>query len=110
MLMILSRPGLLETTRIQVDVYGSRLDRERSRNRYRVSIMGLAGNLPDSVDIYAIPGFIRDVEERERLLLANDNAMKRISRHNGSTSIKKTCRCMKTACQSAHSAVMNYCR
>jgi L-serine dehydratase len=33
--------------------------------------MGLAGNMPDTVDIDAIPGFIRDVEQRQRLLLAN---------------------------------------
>ncbi len=33
--------------------------------------MGLAGNQPDTVDIDAIPAFIRDVEARGRLLLAN---------------------------------------
>jgi hypothetical protein len=33
--------------------------------------MGLAGNMPDTVDIDAIPAFIRDVETRGRLLLAN---------------------------------------
>lgn len=33
--------------------------------------MGLAGNLPDSVDIDSIPGFIKDVETRGRLLMAN---------------------------------------
>lgn len=32
--------------------------------------MGLAGNEPATVDIDSIPGFIRDVETRERLLLA----------------------------------------
>src|SRR5690606_24566698 len=33
--------------------------------------MGLAGNLPDTVDIDAIPGFIQDVNTHGRLLLAN---------------------------------------
>ncbi|RDU12490.1 serine dehydratase beta chain, partial [Citrobacter freundii] len=33
-------------------------------------IMGLAGNEPATVDIDSIPGFIRDVETRGRLLLA----------------------------------------
>ncbi|PUX42829.1 serine dehydratase beta chain, partial [Cronobacter sakazakii] len=33
-------------------------------------IMGLAGNEPATVDIDAIPAFIRDVETRGRLLLA----------------------------------------
>lgn len=33
-------------------------------------IMGLAGESPDTVDIDAIPAFIKDVEQRERLLLA----------------------------------------
>lgn len=32
--------------------------------------MGLAGNLPDTVDIDAIPGFIQDVNTHGRLLLA----------------------------------------
>ncbi|WP_303046442.1 serine dehydratase beta chain, partial [Cronobacter sakazakii] len=34
-------------------------------------IMGLAGNLPDTVDIDAIPGFIQDVNTHSRLMLAN---------------------------------------
>ncbi len=33
--------------------------------------MGLAGNLPDTVDIDAIPGFIQDVNTHGRLMLAN---------------------------------------
>ncbi|WP_413493658.1 L-serine ammonia-lyase [Morganella psychrotolerans] len=64
--------GLLEkTTRVQVDVYGSLSLTGKGHATDIAIIMGLAGNLPDAVDIDAIPGFIRDVEERERLLLAN---------------------------------------
>lgn len=33
--------------------------------------MGLAGNLPDTVDIDSIPGFIQDVNTHGRLMLAN---------------------------------------
>ena len=43
------------------------LNRERSPYRYIAIIMGLAGNLPATVDIDGIASFIRDVEETERL-------------------------------------------
>ncbi|CNK08340.1 L-serine dehydratase 2 [Yersinia frederiksenii] len=58
-------------TRITVDVYGSLSLTGKGHHTDIAIIMGLAGNLPDTVDIDAIPGFIRDVESRERLLLAN---------------------------------------
>ncbi|HGU9769861.1 L-serine ammonia-lyase [Morganella morganii subsp. morganii] len=76
--------GLLEkTTRIQVDVYGSLSLTGKGHATDIAIIMGLAGNLPDSVDIDAIPGFIRDVEERERLLLANQRHEVDFPRENG---------------------------
>ncbi|EAB8791393.1 L-serine ammonia-lyase, partial [Salmonella enterica subsp. enterica] len=76
--------GLLEkTTRIQVDVYGSLSLTGKGHATDIAIIMGLAGNLPDSVDIDAIPGFIRDVEERERLLLANQRHEVDFPRDNG---------------------------
>ncbi|WP_145578054.1 L-serine ammonia-lyase [Yersinia alsatica] len=58
-------------TRITVDVYGSLSLTGKGHHTDIAIIMGLAGNLPDTVDIDAIPGFIRNVESRERLLLAN---------------------------------------
>lgn len=58
-------------TRITVDVYGSLSLTGKGHHTDIAIIMGLAGNLPDTVDIDAIPRFIRDVESRERLLLAN---------------------------------------
>lgn len=58
-------------TRITVDVYGSLSLTGKGHHTDIAIIMGLAGNLPDTVDIDAIQGFIRDVESRERLLLAN---------------------------------------
>lgn len=63
--------GLLEnTTRIAVDVYGSLSLTGRGHHTDIAIIMGLAGNQPDNVDIDAIPAFIRDVEARGRLWLA----------------------------------------
>lgn len=63
--------GLLENvTRVAVDVYGSLSLTGKGHHTDIAIIMGLAGNLPDTVDIDSIPAFIRDVETRERLLLA----------------------------------------
>ncbi|WP_145554028.1 L-serine ammonia-lyase [Yersinia bercovieri] len=62
---------LSAVTRITVDVYGSLSLTGKGHHTDIAIIMGLAGNLPDTVDIDAIAGFIRDVELRQRLLLAN---------------------------------------
>ena len=64
--------GLLESvTRVAVDVYGSLSLTGKGHHTDIAIIMDLAGNMPDTVDIDAIPAFIRDVETRGRLLLAN---------------------------------------
>ena len=64
--------GLLPSvTRISVDGYGSLSLTGKGHHTDIAIIMGLAGNMPDTVDIDAIPGFIRDVEQRQRLLLAH---------------------------------------
>ncbi|WGE28069.1 L-serine ammonia-lyase [Edwardsiella tarda] len=64
--------GLLnDVTRVVVDVYGSLSLTGKGHHTDLAIIMGLAGNLPDSVDIDSIPGFIKDVETRGRLLMAN---------------------------------------
>lgn len=63
--------GLLESvTRVVVDVYGSLSLTGKGHHTDIAIIMGLAGNEPATVDIDAIPAFIRDVETRGRLLLA----------------------------------------
>ncbi|MBW7983176.1 L-serine ammonia-lyase [Enterobacillus tribolii] len=68
----LTEKGLMPSvTRVSVDVYGSLALTGKGHHTDIAIIMGLAGNMPDSVDIDAIPGFIRDVEQRQRLLLAN---------------------------------------
>jgi len=64
--------GLLESvTRVAVDVYGSLSLTGRGHHTDIAIIMGLAGNEPATVDIDAIPAFIRGVETRGRLLLAH---------------------------------------
>jgi L-serine dehydratase len=55
---------------VAVDVYGSLSLTGKGHHTDIAIIMGLAGNQPDTVDIDAIPAFIRDVETRGRLLLA----------------------------------------
>ncbi|MGK3142018.1 L-serine ammonia-lyase [Pantoea sp. C2G6] len=62
---------LQDVTRIAVDVYGSLSLTGKGHHTDIAIIMGLAGESPDTVDIDAIPAFIKDVEQRERLLLAN---------------------------------------
>ncbi|MHB7243828.1 serine dehydratase beta chain, partial [Klebsiella pneumoniae] len=59
--------GLLNAvTRVAVDVYGSLSLTGKGHHTDIAIIMGLAGNQPDTVDIDAIPAFIRDVEARGR--------------------------------------------
>jgi len=68
---LLSEQGKLQgVTRIAVDVYGSLSLTGKGHHTDIAIIMGLAGESPDTVDIDAIPAFIKDVEQRERLLLA----------------------------------------
>lgn len=68
---LLSEQGKLqEVTRIAVDVYGSLSLTGKGHHTDIAIIMGLAGESPDTVDIDAIPAFIKDVAQRERLLLA----------------------------------------
>ncbi|QCR36369.1 L-serine ammonia-lyase [Nissabacter sp. SGAir0207] len=68
---LVSRDLLPAVTRIAVEVYGSLSLTGKGHHTDIAIILGLAGNLPDSVDIDGIPAFIRDVTERQRLLLAN---------------------------------------
>lgn len=66
-----SQDKLTDITRIAVDVYGSLSLTGKGHHTDIAIIMGLSGASPESVDIDAIPGFIRDVEDRQRLLIAN---------------------------------------
>uniref|UniRef100_UPI0028AD60FE serine dehydratase beta chain n=1 Tax=Pantoea sp. TaxID=69393 RepID=UPI0028AD60FE len=69
---LLAEQGKLQdVTRIAVDVYGSLSLTGKGHHTDIAIIMGLAGDEPATVDIAGIPAFIQDVEQRERLLLAN---------------------------------------
>lgn len=93
--------GLLDSvTRVAVDVYGSLSLTGKGHHTDIAIIMGLAGNEPATVDIDSIPGFIRDVEERERLLLAQGRHEVDFPVTMGCVFITATCRCMKTGCRS----------
>ncbi len=68
---LIARNMLHDVTRVVVDVYGSLSLTGKGHHTDIAIIMGTAGNLPDSVDIDTIPGFIQDVNTHGRLLLAN---------------------------------------
>lgn len=68
--LLCEQEKLQDVTRIAVDVYGSLSLTGKGHHTDIAIIMGLAGESPDTVDIDAIPAFIKDVEQRERLLLA----------------------------------------
>ncbi|ALB67995.1 L-serine dehydratase [Cronobacter dublinensis 1210] len=61
---------LEKVTKVVVDVYGSLSLTGKGHHTDIAIIMGLAGNLPDTVDIDSIPGFIQDVNTHSRLMLA----------------------------------------
>ncbi|PWC31219.1 L-serine ammonia-lyase [Azospirillum sp. TSO35-2] len=56
-------------TRVAVDVYGSLALTGKGHQTDTALILGLAGNLPDSVVINEIPGFIQQVRNTRRLPL-----------------------------------------
>ncbi|HYG87679.1 MAG TPA: L-serine ammonia-lyase, partial [Azospirillum sp.] len=60
---------LADTTRVQVDVYGSLALTGKGHHTDVALILGLAGNLPDTVDIDAIPGFVARVRANQCLPL-----------------------------------------
>lgn len=69
---LLVTQGLMPSvTRVAVDVYGSLSLTGKGHHTDIAIIMGLAGNMPDTIDIDSIPAFIRDVELRQKLMLAN---------------------------------------
>lgn len=69
--LLVEQGKLLDVTRIAVDVYGSLSLTGKGHHTDIAIIMGLSGAAPDTVDIDAIPAFIQDVEQRQRLLIAN---------------------------------------
>ncbi|RDB00503.1 L-serine ammonia-lyase [Klebsiella oxytoca] len=66
----LQEKGLLhKVTRLVVDVYGSLSLTGKGHHTDIAIILGLSGYLPDTVDIDAIPGIIRDVNAMHRLFI-----------------------------------------
>lgn len=69
---LLAEKNLLSSvSRVIVDVYGSLSLTGKGHATDIAIIMGLAGNLPDTVDIDSIAPFIKQVETTGRLMLAN---------------------------------------
>ncbi|TKI08192.1 L-serine ammonia-lyase [Martelella alba] len=68
---LIARGAIDQVTRIAVEVYGSLSLTGRGHHTDSAIILGLAGNRPDTLDIDAAGAFIRDVEQRQRLMLAN---------------------------------------
>ncbi|MBJ7221488.1 MULTISPECIES: L-serine ammonia-lyase [unclassified Brenneria] len=68
---LVSQSLISSVTRIVVDVYGSLSLTGKGHHTDIAIIMGLAGNLPDNVDIDAIPAFIQQVKETHRLPILN---------------------------------------
>lgn len=67
---LIKQNQLKATTRVAVDVYGSLSLTGKGHATDMAIIMGLAGNLPDTIDIDAIPAFMRNVEQTGKLQLA----------------------------------------
>ncbi|AUH00035.1 L-serine ammonia-lyase [Prodigiosinella confusarubida] len=68
---LVSKSLISSVSSIVVDVYGSLSLTGKGHHTDIAIIMGLAGNLPDSVDIDAIPAFIQQVQQTQRLPLLN---------------------------------------
>ncbi|ATA23106.1 L-serine ammonia-lyase [Brenneria goodwinii] len=68
---LVSKALISSVTRIAVDVYGSLSLTGKGHHTDIAIIMGLAGNLPDSVDIDAIPAFIQQVKDTHKLPIFN---------------------------------------
>ena len=66
--------GLLQfVTRVRVDIYGSLALTGRGHHTDIAIILGLAGNVPETVDIDSVFERIEDVRKRERLFLGGEH-------------------------------------
>jgi L-serine dehydratase len=64
--------SLADTTSLVVDVYGSLALTGRGHKTDVAILLGLMGELPDSVDIDAIPGLIQKVRNSQHIRLGHD--------------------------------------
>lgn len=67
---LLEKHLLTSVTRIAVELYGSLALTGKGHHTDQAVILGLAGNNPDTVAIDATPAFLRDVAQRQVLMLA----------------------------------------
>lgn len=74
---------LTSITRIAVKVYGSLAMTGKGHHTDQAIILGLAGNSPDTVAIDATSAFLRDVAQRQRLMLAGTSHEVDFSREGG---------------------------
>lgn len=70
---LVSQSLIASVTDIVVDVYGSLSLTGKGHHTDIAIIIGLAGNLPNSVDIDSIPAFIQRVKETQHLPLLGDD-------------------------------------
>ncbi|MGL4860014.1 MAG: L-serine ammonia-lyase [Enterobacteriaceae bacterium] len=69
--LLVQQELLSAVSRVVVDIYGSLALTGKGHHTDIAIILGLAGQQPDSVDIDTIPAFIQQVEQQQRLSLAN---------------------------------------
>lgn len=76
--------GLIEhTSRVQVDLYGSLSLTGKGHATDKAVVMGLAGNVPETVDIDAMPGFLANVSETGFLPIGDSQTLVRFPRELG---------------------------
>lgn len=94
----LQEKGLLQkVNRLVVDVYGSLSLTGKGHHTDIAIILGLSGYLPDTVDIDAIPGIIRDVNTMHRLFIEEGQREIQFPVAECSVFTMNFCRYMKTA-------------
>lgn len=72
---LVNKSLMFSITCVAVEVYGSLSLTGKGHHTGIAIILGLAGNMPDTVDIDSIPpGFIHDITQRQCLMLANGSA------------------------------------
>lgn len=80
---LIANQRLTDVDRVTVDVYGSLSLTGKGHHTDIAIIMGLAGNSPETVNIDAIPSFVKRVEETEQLPLGEQQHVVAFPRDGG---------------------------
>lgn len=80
---LIANQRLTDVDRVTVDVYGSLSLTGKGHHTDIAIIMGLAGNSPETVDIDAIPSFVKRVEDTEQLPLGEQQHVVTFLRNGG---------------------------